>query len=148
MIQRIQSIYLFIVFLLHLIIFHFQYFAATDGIGLYISKYIESGITTQTLLISIFNYLLIVSSLAIIFLFRNRRRQILFTQILIGLEVLLLILMLVNGNSHFDHNGKLSFFESLRPALLIPIIAIILLFMATSRIKHDENLVRSADRLR
>ena len=86
-----------------------------------------------------------IISLAAIFLFKNRKLQLKITLALIIMEVLLLATTTYNCVyliRHFD--------ATLIPGfrMFIPFITVILSILAYRRIRNDENLVRSYDRLR
>lgn len=76
-----------------------------------------------------------------IFGYKNRRLQILVCNICIFLSLVWVAYALVYGFA------LLSGF-SLRIAFAMPIVSMILIFLARGRIKHDEELVRASDRIR
>lgn len=88
----------------------------------------------------------IVATLALIsiFLFKNRKKQFVFNRInilcnLIILGVLVYWKLNSSGEVEISEKGVL---------VLVPLISIVFLFMANRAIRRDEQLVKSADRLR
>lgn len=135
MIQRKQSIYLFLA-------------ALVSGISAWVAdlwklakEWIQPEDNWETLLLFLVSAVL---SLLTIFLFKNRKLQ----MRLNGMNILLNILLI----------GYLTFSVSKLPGgfsdsekgigLLIPFVSIILLFVANRFIKKDEKLVKSVDRFR
>jgi len=79
-----------------------------------------------------------------IFMYKNRRRQILLNNISIVINALLiglLVYWLLNlpGGMDFPEKGI---------ELIFPLISIVFLFLANKNIRRDERLVKSVDRLR
>ncbi len=135
MIQRKQSIYLFLA-------------ALISGISAWIAdlwkiakEWIQPEDNLETLLLFIVSAVL---SLLTIFLFKNRKLQ----MRLNGVNILLNILLI----------GYLTFSVSKLPGgfldsekgigLFVPFVSIVLLFVANRFIKKDEKLVKSVDRFR
>lgn len=88
----------------------------------------------------------IVATLALIsiFLFKNRKKQFVLNRInilcnLIILGVLVYWRLNSSGEVEISEKGVL---------VLVPLISIVFLFMANRAIRRDEQLVKSADRLR
>lgn len=77
-----------------------------------------------------------------IFMYNNRMRQICFVDISTLSLVLGCILIVA---SYFINKCEASWAEV---SIYLPVVSIIFNMLAKSRIKYDENLVRSADRLR
>ncbi len=98
-----------------------------------------------TIALNVFSIFLL---LAIIFLYKNRKQQMLFCKI-----ATLLIAALVVAIFYFAENAKslpelVGYTAEMRPALVCPLAALVLVILANRFIKKDEELVRSADRLR
>lgn len=136
MIQRIQSIYLFLA-ALAAILFLFIPFGKIQLNGTIL-------IMKSMMVISfiILCSILATASFISIFLFKNRNLQIklvllalLLSMGLIGLSVFAIIL---HQKDHYQFG----------PAVIIPIFVFIFNFLAYKGIKHDEELVKSMDRLR
>lgn len=129
MIQRIQSVWLFIAVLGAV----FLYLTSTD---------LDLELKAPIMLISC--VLLVILGGLSIFGFKNRRRQIILNQFSIILNVLLLgllsyWLLKLSGGINFPEKG-------IEP--VFPVISIICLQMANIYIRRDERIVKSVDRLR
>lgn len=130
MIQRIQTVYLFLIFCLMMVML---FVPATDNISYYWLFFGFSG-------------LIALLTASTIFLFKNRKLQIKSCKL-----ILLLLVLYYVGIFAFVVKfpiqvpiTELGF----RFTVCFPLIAIILDLLAISGIKRDEKLVRSADRLR
>ena len=85
-----------------------------------------------------------VISFITIFFYKNRKRQLIYNYLNIVLNLVLVGLLVYNlfnlpGEGINSQKGI---------GLILPLISIILLFMANSGIKKDEKLVKSVDRIR
>ncbi|MFI3282719.1 MAG: DUF4293 domain-containing protein [Rikenellaceae bacterium] len=154
MIQRVQTIYLFLASLLVVmsIFMPLAYFGAkTEFYDLYAVglKNMAGEIEQST----IYMYALLIACAILpiinIFLFKNRMLQIR----LCAVEIVLLIGSNVMMGVYFFLNYRV--FSNLeistqgfKPALLFPLISIIFVYLAAKAIFKDELLVRSVDRIR
>ena len=130
MLQRIQSVYLLACVLTYLIVF----------ICL-INDYFPFNIW-----MAIFSIIISVLSCYTIFNFKNRKRQLLMCNILVVLAVIFTLLFayfLKTENIYIADN-----FSMMQIIKLLPIISIIFINLAKKGIKKDEELLKSADRLR
>jgi len=144
MIQRIQSLYLFLSAIISLgLTFVFSLWTTIGNIEYYVMKlFVESVIT-----IKVIPFLFIVSgvlSLISIFLFKKRKDQFVINRINILINLILLGLLIyhlltLSGETQVSEKGI---------GVGLPIIVIVLLVMANKAIKKDEDLVKSVDRLR
>lgn len=142
MIQRIQSVWLFLasffsgaLFILPL----YSYFSVPLGKQVLIS-------TRNEYLLLVIAALMTLIPMFTIFLFKNRRRQILLTITGIALSLLFVGMMLIAIKGLDPINttdGKYTL-----PGPIIPVLVIVMLFLAFNGIRKDEKLVRSVDRLR
>lgn len=133
-IQRIQSIYLFFVFLMQLAAFFFLP-----------DRLIYDGGTTfihQSYIYLISNLLLVVAPLWNIFLFKNRKMQFIVNRVLLLIAMGFLINQCVG---YF--NAGVTITNQLLTCVLY-MLTVVFLSLANKSIKRDEDLVRSADRLR
>ena len=142
MIQRLQSIYLLIATIL----------SATPPLFLLMSKASEtihdSNLLEKQNLIGDWVSVLFLASTLItcitIFLFKNRKKQILLCQISILINLFLLGLLIYLSlvlSGEFNSSKK-------DIEVFIPLFVILLLYLAKKAIKKDEDLVKSVDRLR
>lgn len=132
--QRIQTIYLLFVFLIQLAGFIFLP-----------QRLLYSGVSVevnQSYILLISNLLLIVVPFWNIFQFRNRKRQFVLNRVLL-LIILGVLLNQCIGYFNSDSNETHQLL-----ACVVPMLTIIFLSLANKAIKRDEDLIRSADRLR
>lgn len=136
MLQRIQTIYLFLAALVSGgLIFFFELWENAAGEPVYVEELpLVLGLFLGSALLS----------LVTIFLFKNRKLQFVLGRINIILNLILLGLFVywslnVSGESNISEKGI---------GMLIPIISIVFLVLANKAIKKDEDLVKSVDRLR
>lgn len=145
MIQRVQSLFLTGAFLINALLFYIPVYRfvaemAADG-TVPVSNYV----LTKNALLSILNGGIGVLALVSIFMYRNRNLQIRIANLSLLLTAILTgLLFFVADTLSGGMNQKVQFiFGS-----YLPIIELIFLFAAVRFIKRDEELVRSADRLR
>lgn len=135
MIQRIQSIYLFLAFVVMSTLPFVFYLWKDKGIEFYfmnnIAYTILFGLSTSLSLLSLLSYKKRQSQFVL-----NRLNMIL-NLILLGLFVYRTLNLSGGGNSPEKGIG-----------MFLPILTILLLVLANKAIKKDEDLVKSVDRLR
>lgn len=157
MIQRIQTVWLFVATIILFGLFLFPYVSFIDLVGLgkqiyitgvYSSHNNETVRESSSIVLAIYAGIVAIVPLFIIFQYKNRKRQILLTLVEIVLVVLLGLWMWSTAHATLDAinqtlqagNVGVSFF-------LLP-LAIIFLGMAIGGIRKDEKLIKSANRLR
>lgn len=139
MIQRIQSIYLFIVTALGITQCFFP-FAAVQGTSLGMENcYIYAGLAAIAPMISLVS----------IFMFKKRILQ----MRLNSFNIILMIFQIIAMLGYFFYNKSNAILEEVLPTHILmpfalPFINIILTYLAIRAIGKDEALVRSLDRLR
>ena len=157
MIQRIQSVWLFLasVTLFALFLFPYLQYSDIDGVGKALKiTGVYHGLDGQAIrdeffiLQTVATVLLGIFPLYIIFLFRNRKQQLRF----IVLEIILVVLFggwlyVAASGALTEANQSLSARNIGVGFFLLP-ISIIFLLMAMGGIRKDEKLIKSADRLR
>jgi len=162
MIQRIQSVFLFLVVVLGIVIFLFPiatFYSNTSIVSFYLCHLSDlshdpfeemSGSGQQAnwlypLALSVLQIVIVLITLISIFKFKKRLLQIRLNYLSIFLTVLL-----VGGIFYFSTTLEESFNTQAQYGIggIFPLVSIILLFLANNFIKKDERLVRSADRLR
>ena len=134
MLQRIQTIYLLFVFLTQLAGFIFLP-----------QRLLYSGVSVevnQSYILLISNLLLIVVPFWNIFQFRNRKRQFVLNRVLLLITFGVLFNQCI-GYFNADTNETHQLLVS-----VVAIFTIIFISLANKAIKRDEDLIRSADRLR
>lgn len=155
MIQRIQSLYLLVSFILVLL----WYFMPLAEIVTYESSYKFSiyGIKNpednswhyHTIIISIIAAIASFGAFATLFLYKNRKQQIKAAQFLLLIYTALIasaFLLIDTAKSALPLGNDIVVNHKL--SITFPLISLILIFMAIKAIKKDDELVRSADRLR
>ena len=155
MIQRIQSLYLSLIFFLSILFTRGSYLNFTNKTGSVIkisfrSIFRDSGLQGITEIekiipLTIIIFLIPVVSLLTIFLYKNRKIQMWLSAILI---VFITLFILVS--SYYAWFVITNFGTVLVPGLKMVIIAIMLMLaiLAYRGIRKDDNLVKSYDRLR
>ena len=155
MIQRVQSVYLFLTTLLSITLLNgsFVNFINKTGVITKVTfKGIEEGSSAQGftlierhLLLSIVLLLIGIISLITIFFFKKRTVQIWLSGILIGL---ISFLILACGHSSYLIMTKYS--AEIVPGIkmALPFLMLLYSILAYRGIRKDENLVKSYDRLR
>jgi len=148
MLQRVQTIYLLAVFALLLLSLAFPLASFSEGVKMVgygfmkegINLYVPYGVFTVGGLSAFIAFIQI-------FLFKNRKCQMKIG--LINSFLIILYYVTISVYAVVVGTGKLGFqFESIRVAAIFPFVALILNVLAYMRIKADEKLVRSMDRIR
>ncbi len=164
MIQRIQTVYLFIIAVIAALLLLFNpsyleiqgYDKWTENDKGSISLHFKSAekVLNETVLesvnLSLMSYtLLIISALAFIgiFLFKNRQLQMLLTSFNFIFILILYVLMVFYG---IKYHGLVSqeVGTEIAIGLFFPLFLPVFNYMALSRMNYDEQLLRGADRLR
>lgn len=123
----------------------------THSYGLLGIRNISTGITTtsmSSILVAVSVVSIAFDCIATIFLYKNRKFQIFLTRI----TLLAIIIQIVGIFFLNDHVVK--GFNSANPSVtysfscIIPLIALVLTFLANRAIRKDEELIRAADRIR
>jgi peptidoglycan/LPS O-acetylase OafA/YrhL len=138
MIQRIQSVWLFLASIFNAITFRFPFFVG-DWQKDDVQKVIDLNAQT-TLLLTIITVVTGLLALVNIFLFSNRKLQLKLTYGGLFLSVLLLVLyFLESGNFN---NGDYAIWSLFYAAIFV------FYLLAARGIRKDEKLIKSLDRLR
>jgi hypothetical protein len=152
MIQRIQSLYLFVVAFACGLLFFFPMIDYTNVAGTY--KLYATGlkyfgdITTTAFHLPLFALIMasMILALATIFFFKNRRVQGLLVSINLLLNVALVAVVFLVYSRIFEK--QLNTLSSYQFGMYIPLISLVFLVMASRAIRKDEAMVKSTDRLR
>lgn len=152
MIQRIQTVYLLLAAILMavtvfspIVDLQSQSVCLLNGLGCYVSDapthinyllWIASGLLAISTLITLVN----------IFSYKNRKKQIKMCR---TTSLIIILLYVIIGIYLFWANQTSSIeLSSLKYGIILPLIALILILLASSRIKSDEKLVQSLNRIR
>lgn len=137
MLQRIQTIYLVVVFILAGILpFVFSLWKFEDGKEFYFM----SNIVYQIIL-GLITSLTVLSILS----FKKRQQQFVFNRLNMILNLILLGLFVYRS---LNLSGETPVVSEKGIGMFLPIISIVMLVLANKAIKKDEDLVKSVDRLR
>ncbi|GAB4209697.1 MAG: hypothetical protein Fur0023_22030 [Bacteroidia bacterium] len=143
MIQRIQSLYLLIISILSvlLIFFPFQYNIIQVSHIEHLRLNIIFAQNLYLIIASILNLIICLDALTIIFLYKNRKLQMILCHYLTAMNLILLLLMYYGAK-------QIEGIPVYQLPFVIPILNIILSQLARHYIKKDDDLVKSADRIR
>ncbi len=156
MIQRIQSLYLFLAGLFYSFMLLFPFFTRYDveagsSVKLYVHQLVlRSGdITTSEwqLITLILAILLIGGAWATIFFFKNRMLQYKLTRFFLLLGTGLIVALLFTWDNVSETYSELPG-SSFSWAAGLPLITLLLFYLANKAILRDEKSIRSASRLR
>ncbi len=144
MIQRIQSVYLFLAAVLSGgLIFILDLWVNEQGNRFQVMDSFNSGNALLVIMAVLFFISALITFIAI-FQFRNRKMQ-----FVLGRLTILINFFLIGILVYFAQNLSGEIYVSEKGiGLLIPIISIVLVVLANKAIKKDEELVKSVDRLR
>jgi len=136
MIQRLQSLWLFVAAVLAALTFMFPFYSGNIIInGTFLNLTASSHIATLIL-----TAILVPGCIVIIFLYMDRKLQLRFTILALVISLLNIVVYIIQFKRYA--NGNLSF------AAVIYIGIPLFLFLAASGIRKDEKLIKSLDRLR
>ncbi len=155
MLQRVQSIYLFLVFVFALLYALFPIAQLDSETASYSVRLIQFGsLFAQTplsigflgVMAVIFWLAAIIMTVYMTFQYKNRLFQIKLGKLnmLLHAALILVSFFLVDNLRGQLDNGMMSY----GAGILFPVISLIFILMAIKAIRRDENLVRSADRIR
>ncbi len=134
MIQRIQSVYLFLAALVSgCVIFFLPLFVYSDSTYMILDDAIFTGTTVLSALISFYS----------IFRYKNRRQQLVSGRINIIINFIFFGFLLYMFFVELSNEGA-----SLGLGSFLPLVVVVLVTLANRGIMKDEMLVRAADRLR
>jgi len=139
MIQRIQTVWLFLAALFAALTYKFPFYTGNvlnkENVQVY-----EKLVASSSFLLLIFTAVLVGGMIYIIFMYKNRKQQIWLTVAAAGLSIINIILYFSELKKFTSGNMSLTSVF----ALAIPVF----LLLAISGIWKDEKLVKSLDRLR
>ncbi|HEY5471293.1 MAG TPA: DUF4293 domain-containing protein [Bacteroidales bacterium] len=155
MIQRIQSLYLSLIFLLSILFLNGSFLSFADESGSSIKVtfngiFRDSGLQVteqieKTLPLTIFILLIPILSFIAIFLFKNRK-----IQLQLSMSVILIIAGFIGTSFYYGWFVITNYRAHLVPEIKMILMPVILIcaILAYRGIKKDDNLVKSYDRLR
>ena len=157
MIQRIQTIFLALVVLLGILFSFLPILEFTASETTYIMKayntYIRAEMTeivTKNMGVGVLQGVVLLIALVVIFLFKNRQLQIKLAKLnilLIAFQIAAIVMYSDVAMKTINTNLE-EVVVSFKLAAIIPVLSLVLTYLAIHFIKKDEALVRAADRLR
>ena len=157
MIQRIQTVWLFVAALVLLGLFQFPYVSYIDLVGLGRKLYVTgeySAVNNETvkqsshLLQTIATIVLALIPVETIFMFKDRKRQLKMIYVTIILIAVFAVWLLFSANNTLATISQTVGADNIGVGFFLLPVAIIFLAMAIGGIRKDEKLIKSADRLR
>ena len=139
MIQRIQTVWLFLAALFAALTYKFPFYSG-NVINKESVQRFEKLLASSNFLVLIFTAGLIVGTIIMIFMYKNRKQQMWLTAAAAGLSIINIVLYFTELKKFISGNMSLTAVF----ALAIPVF----LFLAMNGIWKDEKLVKSLDRLR
>ncbi len=155
MLQRIQSVYLALVICCCIFLCFFNLFVFQVPDGIYQLSIIKTSFISDAKIsvlsynfpLLLINILIAILTLVTIFNYANRALQLKFINLMITLVLILIGVLFYNYRQLVSLSGT-SNISSIKWIIIFMPIQLIFLFLARNGIKKDDNLVRSADRLR
>ncbi len=156
MIQRIQTLYLFVVAVACTLLFFFPMIEYIDaGKGTY--KLFATGLKSysdvpgilffwETLPLLVLIVLSLVLALIAIFLFKNRKIQYQLVNVNVLINVILVALVFLLYSRIFENRLQIS--SNYQFGIYVPLISLVFLVLASRAIRKDQALVKSSERLR
>jgi hypothetical protein len=152
MIQRIQSLYLFLAAVCSGVLLAAPLYNSTvedKSYTVYLGGLIqgEEVIQSQPSLVAV-GIILMIFPLIILFLFKKRALQLRLTASLMLANTAMLLLLIATINKTLEKISGTVSEGTYGWGLALPLIGVLFIFLANRAIRKDEALVRSADRLR
>ena len=145
MIQRVQTLYLLGAVLLNLLLFYIPVYQFVPNTVIENVSATRNYSLSENALLTILNIGVGVLAFLAIFLFKNRNLQIRLTNLCLLLTAVLTGLLFFVADTL---SGGMEMRVKYIFGSYLPMIELIVLFIAVRYIKRDENLIRSAERLR
>jgi hypothetical protein len=138
MLQRIQTVYLLIVFIAAAVLPYLLPLWKINGVAV---KFNENN---QILYVVLFGLSAVFTLISIIS-FKNRKQQFVLNRLNLILNLILLGLFVYRS---LNLSGEAQVVTEKGIGMFLPILSIVMLVLANKAIKKDEDLVKSVDRLR
>ena len=147
MIQRIQSVYLLISTILIGLLFLLPFAEIAKDGAIYLFNFkgvlLDGAVKTNGLVISVLLVMIIVLNVFAIFSYTNRGKQL---KLVWG--VILMLVILLVAFVYFTYLAYSGAQIGFKLGAILPLIAIVLDYLAIRSINKDEALIRSIDRIR
>jgi len=165
MLQRIQTIYLFMASMAMLLLFFVPYWHSSSGAGLVVYNALRLKLTTaegvliyqnqaDNIFLAGFTAFVCVSILVgfiVIFMYRNRVKQAFYC----NLSILIQVIVGVSGywvvytlEQKLELDGASELLSEAGPGVLLPLLGLVFSWLARRSILKDEAKVRAMDRIR
>ncbi|MGZ3884807.1 MAG: DUF4293 domain-containing protein [Bacteroidia bacterium] len=149
MIQRVQSLFLAAIVVLSALLMFLPFQEIISGDKHYL-LYLMPGCLKEIVrpfiyLPVIVNIVVALLSLACIFMYKNRQLQMRLCQVILALSAVMISALLAFRYVSFETG---TYTVNHLPASVVPVLNVVFAFLARRSIKKDEELVRSADRIR
>lgn len=150
MIQRIQSVWLLLAALISMLLFYFDIVTINyESTGSEIDQSFSlMGFGIQGYLLAALAAALVILPFLAIFMFKNRKKQILVTILAMVLNFGFVAFSIMAIGSFTTNHQPAVTGSTYGMAAFVPLITVIFLFMAIKGIRKDDKLVKSVDRLR
>ena len=142
MIQRIQTIYLFLTVLISASLFFLPLFEIPAAAA---EEAPRKFMVTSNALLLVLTSVIGVLSLVVIFLFMNRSLQMRLCRLILIITFVMIGLLFYTSDAITSGLDQKVVYKI---GTYLPLVQVVLIFLAHRAIKKDELLVRSADRLR
>ena len=155
MIQRVQTLYLFFIVVISIVLFFVPLIEFVNGDSVFSLNILglefenqENTISISTFPLIVINSLIIVLTSICIIIFKNRNLQIKICKINLFLLSAFLIFTVMYSTQIEEKLGDKGLNTSFGLGIILPIISITLTYLAIRGIKKDQELIRSVDRIR
>ena len=157
MIQRIQTVFLVLVIILGIVFSFLPILGFTGNETEYVMNAYKTvavedvtNVIAKNMGVGVMQGLVFLIAIITIFLFKKRSLQIKLCKLnilLIAVQIAAVVMYSDVVRAAINHNSS-EVLENFKFGSIIPVICLILTYLAIRFIKKDDNLVRSADRLR
>lgn len=157
MIQRIQSIFLALVFLLGMVLFVSPVLSFTSYENTYVMNAyhtinsVDNTVVSKNIGIGAMQGLVALLALVSVFLYKKRQLQIKLCKLnilLVAIQIAAIVLYIDVAKDAISPNAPNDVLIGIKYGAIFPILSLTFLYLSIRFIKKDEDLVRSADRLR
>ena len=157
MIQRIQSIFLALVFLLGMVLFVSPVLSFTSYENTYVMNAyhtinsVDNTVVSKNIGIGAMQGLVALLALVSVFLYKKRQLQIKLCKLnilLVAIQIAAIVLYIDVAKETISPTSPNDVLIGIKYGAIFPIFSLIFLYLSIRFIKKDEDLIRSADRLR
>ncbi|MBI2280502.1 MAG: DUF4293 domain-containing protein [Bacteroidetes bacterium] len=157
MIQRIQSVFLALVFVLGIVLFISPVLSFISYENVFIMNAyhtinsVDNTVVSKNIGIGAMQGLIAILALISIFLYKKRQLQIKlckFNILLVALQIAAIVMYIDVAKGTISPDAPNDVLIGIKYGVIFPILSLIFLYLSIRFIKKDEDLIRSADRLR